>query len=173
MKKSRMNKLVLGLSAAVCVIGCDKGQTTSSTQPPAGTGSAQTSAPSAASTGTPVSTPGSPTVSEMVATYNAVSDVEGTSLHRHQALILNADGTAELDTTITDPSKPATGPKSTDTGTGTYAVKGTEITVTFTTKDGKPIPATDDKRMLKLTAGKADKSLVGEDGRTFERAAAK
>ena len=141
------------LLIAALLAGCDKGQSNTSTTP-------QSSSPSA---NTP--TPAPAMVNELVATYNAVSDVEGTNEKRHQALTLNADGTAQLDTKVPTPA----GTKTSD-ATGTYTAKGVDVVVNFTAKDGKPIPAGDSMHTMRMTQNKANNSLLDEDGRTFVRA---
>ena len=87
---------------------------------------------------------------------------------RHQTLTLKPDGTAELDTQVLKAG--STTPESSDTSTGAFTVVSREVVVTFTTKDGKPLPPADTMRVLKMTRGTGNKTLVGDDGRTFERA---
>ena len=105
----------LVIAAAIFSAGCDKDKSGSSST--AGSGSAQTSAQSTAA-----GTTAGPTVSELVATYNAVSAVEGSDNKKHQALTLNADNTAALDTEIMVNGNPQKTIGS-QHATGTYAVK--------------------------------------------------
>ena len=154
-------------SAVFCIIalfglaGCDKGQTSATSTPNSSTPAAET----------PANVATANAMTELAGVYNAVSDVTADSpFRRHQALTLKTDGTAELDTMVKDSSKPSALPKSSDQATGTYTAGAHEVVATFTLKDGKAIPASDDKHTLKLTRGKGDKSLTGEDGRTFEKA---
>jgi hypothetical protein len=103
-------------------------------------------------------------MTELAATYNAVSEVQGhPDQKRDQKLTLKADGTAELDTTIVEKAKPAAAPVSTETGTGTYTAGPKDVVATFPGKDGKPIS-------LKMTRDTGGKGLTSEDGRTFEKA---
>jgi hypothetical protein len=153
----KMYAATLGLTAALLGFGCDKD-------------SSQTAIPHAVS-GSAVTPDGAPGASaaSMGGVYDALSDIDGSSNRRHQHLMLKTDGTAELDTSEVLPSKAeaATGKH---TATGTYIAKGDDITVNFAIEDGKPIPATNTTHVMHLTAKKGEKSLVGDDGRTFELA---
>jgi hypothetical protein len=148
--------------AALCGAGCDKGQ---STTPAAGSGQASSGAVVGAAAAAGAS---AASVSTLVGTYHAYSQVDGEpGARRAQSLILNADRSVELDTTIENPAKRP--PSTSDKALGTYTAGPKEVVATFTTKDGKPIPASDEKRALKLTRDAGDKALVA-DGRTYERA---
>jgi hypothetical protein len=146
--------VTLGLTAMLLGFGCDKGQSTSTPSP---------------------TTPATPSAAVSVATgdslpgvYNAVSNVESSVNRRHQQLTLNTDLTAQLDTDITIPGNP--NPTNKHTASGDYVAKADDITVTLNVEDGKPIPASNTTHVMHLTAQKSYKSLLGDDGRTFERA---
>jgi hypothetical protein len=149
----------LTLSIAMLIGGCKK--TDSTTPPPAGVSANQGGTPAAPSSVAAVTA-----MTELAATYNAVSDVEGhPDQKRDQKLILKADGTAELDTTEVEKAKPATVLKS-DVGTGTFTAGPKDVVATFTLTDGKSIKPI----VMKLTRDTGGKGLTGDDGRTFEKA---
>jgi hypothetical protein len=107
-------------------------------------------------------------VTTLAGTYHAVSSVDGDpGARRDQTLILNPDMTVELTTTVVNPGKPVS--SMTDKTMGTFVAAPKEVVATFTTKDGKAIPASDAMRTLKLTREPGDKSLLA-DGRTYEKA---
>jgi hypothetical protein len=151
--------IALGLTTALFGVSCDKNQSNSgSSQTTTATPTPGTVAPGATAAA----------ADTLAGTYNALSTVENSTNRRHQQLTLNADMTAQLNTEITATGSPT--PTSQHAATGNYVAKGDEVTVTLSTEDGKPIPASNTTHVMHLTAQKSFKSLLGDDGRTFERA---
>ena len=161
MNSSKTASLTAFVALTAALGGCDKNQ--SSTPP------AQPTASTPASPGTPAAA--APVVVQEMAVVAGTYHFRGDGNHpgetRDQDLILKPDGTAELDTTLVDTTRVGTA-KTRDAATGTFTAGPDRITVTFTVKDGRPIPAADDKHMMKMKRHPGEKNITEDDGRTFK-----
>ena len=168
MCSSMKKTFCLAVTALLLPAGCNKTDAPAPANTPQSTAAPSTATPTTGMTGagTVVATP----MTEVAGTYNAVSDVSGQpDAKRHQTLILNADGTAELDTKLIK-THTSTTPETSDVGTGDFTAGRSEVIVTFKMKDKKPLTASDTMRVLRMTRDAGGKALTSEDGRTFERA---